>query len=169
MKRDRFALGYLVTAGFGPVIVLVIALIIATVACTPKGGFDSWIARQPYTVKHQPVPCAVFPRNCGGTAQTDVLNRIIYLDDAAIAEEQAHAPGVDVYTFVWYHEWAHVADYAVGFVFGIGDLQFEHAAQCGAQLVLGYTYDFRRPAIYGPCSDADLARTRWIWTARGII
>jgi hypothetical protein len=150
-----------------------LALIAVASACTPRGNFDGWIARQGFTVKHEPVPCAVFPRNCGGTGQTDIVNRVIYIDDVRIAAMQlrqnARDPSIDVATFVYYHEWAHIADYKVGFVEGIGDLQFEHAAQCGTKLVLGRSFDFFLPAVYWDCPDADLARTRWIWTANGVI
>jgi len=155
------------------VTVIAFGLILIASGCSERSRFDVWIAQQGFTVKHEPVPCAVFPRNCGGIGQTDIVNRIIYLDDARIAHMQLSQnqrdPSVDVATFIYYHEWSHVADWKAGFVEGIGDLQFEHAAQCGMELLLGRTYDFFQPAVYWDCPDANLAKTRWVWTAFRII
>lgn len=149
--------------------VLAFAVIVVLSACTPKGNFDGWFARQGYTIKHEPVPCAIFPDNCGGNGQTDIVNKIIYLDDARIAQLQATHPGVDVMQWMLYHEESHVADRAAGFVEGIGTVEFEHAAQCGAELLLGFALVFYPPNVYWDCPDADLAKTRWIWTANHII
>lgn len=174
MKRDRFALGYLITAGFGPVIVLVVALIIATVACTPKQNFDAWIARQPITVKAEAVPCNDPHFTCGSLGAYDATHKVIYLDPARIAPIQALQdqidPSVSVLQMLFYHEWSHAADVAVGLVEGGTGLGLEHAAQCGMQLVTGRAYTFfNDPFVYWICPDAELARTRWIWTAKGII
>jgi hypothetical protein len=159
---------------FAVVSVVAVALILGVSSCgTPRANFDAWTTRQGFTVKHEPVPCTIFPRNCGGMGQTDIVNKIIYLDDARIAATQARQngrdPSIDVATFMYYHEWSHVADYKAGFVEGIGDLQFEHAANCGMELLLGRTYDFFQPGIYWDCPDSELARTRWLWTAFRII
>jgi len=151
------------------VTVIAFGLILIASGCSERSRFDVWFAQQGYTIKHEPVPCAAFPHNCGGTGQTDVVNKIIYLDDAKIAGLQATMPGVDVALWIEYHEKAHVADRAAGFVEGLGDAQLEWAAQCGAKLILGYSVSFFPQAVYWDCPAADLAKTRWIWTAFRII
>ena len=88
--------------------VVAVALMLGTSSCgQPRQNFDAWIAQQGFTVKHEPVPCAIFPRNCGGTGQTDIVNKIIYLDDARIASQQLSQnlrdPSIDVMTFMEEH------------------------------------------------------------------
>ncbi len=142
--------------------------------CATRNNFDRWIAQQPITIINGPVPCDRFPTQCGSTGLFDSSRNTIYLDPVAIASLQAvqnqYDPTVNVHDLVYYHEWSHVADRAAGYVEGVGLVQFEHAAQCGMQLATSRSYTFfANPSIYWICPDAELARTRWIWTAKGII
>jgi len=152
-----------------------LAVLAAATACTVRGNFDNWIARQPVTVKYEPVPCDNPAFICGSVGAFDSSRNVIYLDPVVAARLQERQnqidPSVSVMTQLYYHEWMHVADRETGFQMeGVGPLQFEHAAQCGMQLVTGRSYTFfDNPVIYWICPYADLERARWILTAYRVI
>ena len=124
---------------------------------------------------HGPVRCDLPKVPCGSSGLYDFERRTVTIDPAVTAAYQPWQnqidPRVDVFTEVRYHEWAHAADQAAGFVLGTRDIDLEWAAQCGRELVRGFPWvpAFANPAIYFDCPDDMLEQVRQAWERAGII
>lgn len=68
--------------------------------------------------------------------------------------------------FWWEHERMHIAYGKAGTPFGGSAEDHEHWANCGAELVTGHGPPFVQEGGYDDCSEADVARLRWVLTER---
>lgn len=142
-------------------------IVLALSSCS----WREWVSGNTYTVPLT-TELRTFIESMGSAPGRSAYALGVATGDGAIAIDDVCGDGTECFytlpdaDFWMEHERMHIAYARMDAPFGSTAEDWEHWANCGAELVTGRNPPFTAPGGYDDCNDADVAKMRYVLTER---